>query len=115
MGAKLRPPNGGPLGPWLVKLKFGELRAPPSSSCGGLMAFVHLIWAMFVYGFGCFYFIHHGTPTGSFPESFVKIRLDLAVIFCIKMLIHLFVYLLVYGFFVFIIIGHPQEVSLKGL
>ena len=63
---------------WLVKLKFGALRAPPSSSCGGLMAFVHLIWVMFVYEFRCFCFIHHGTPTGSFPESFVKIRLDLA-------------------------------------
>ena len=37
--------------PWLVKLKFGALCAPPSSSSGGLMAFVHLIWAMFVYGF----------------------------------------------------------------
>ena len=47
------------------------------------MAFVHLIWAMFVYGFGCFFFcfIHHGTATGSFPESFVKIRLDLAEVF----------------------------------
>ena len=37
--------------PWLVKLKFEALHAPPSSSCGGLMAFVHLIWTMFVYGF----------------------------------------------------------------
>ena len=66
--------------PWLVKLKFGALCTPPSSSCGGLMAFVHLIWAMFVYGFGCF-FIYHGTPTGSVPESFVKIRIDLAEVF----------------------------------
>ena len=41
--------------PWLVKLKFGVLHSPPSSSCGGLMALVHLIWAMFVYGLGCFF------------------------------------------------------------
>ena len=45
-----------------------------SSSCGGLMAFVHLI-----YGFG-YFFIHHGTRIGSFTESFVKIRPDLAEI-----------------------------------
>ena len=30
--------------PWLVKMKLGALYAPPSSSFGGLMAFVHLIW-----------------------------------------------------------------------
>ena len=64
MGTKLLTPEEGwwpsdtkwnHSGPWLVKLKFGALCAPPSSSCGGLMAFVHLIWAMFVYGFGCFF------------------------------------------------------------
>ena len=66
-----------------------------SSSCGGLMAFVHLIWAMFVYGSGCFFcFIHHGTPTGSFLETCVKIRLDLAEVF--RILKCLFVYLFVY-------------------
>ena len=27
--------------PWLVKLKFGALRTPPSNSFGGLMAFGH--------------------------------------------------------------------------
>ena len=84
MGTKLLTPEEGwwpsdtkwnHLGPWLVKLKFGALCAPPSSSSGWLMAFIHLIWAMFVYGFHCFFvcFIHHGTPTGSFPESFVKV------------------------------------------
>ena len=67
--------------PWLVKLKFGALCAPPSSSCGGLMAFVHIIWAMFFMGLVVFCFIHHGTTTGSFPESLVKIRLDLAEVF----------------------------------
>ena len=68
--------------PWLVKLKFGVLHSPPSSSSGGLIALVHLIWLMFVYGLGCFFcFIHHRTTTGSFPESLVKIRLDLAEVF----------------------------------
>ena len=32
---------------------------------------------LFVYGF----FNHHGTPKGSFPENFVKIRLDMAEIY----------------------------------
>ena len=41
--------------PWLVKLKFGALCTPHSSSCGGLVAFVHLIWDMFVYVLGCFF------------------------------------------------------------
>ena len=47
------------------------------------MAFVHLIWTMFVYGFGCLFFINYGTPTGSFPERFVKIPLDLAEIYSV--------------------------------
>ena len=65
--------------PWLVKLKFAALHAPPYSSYGGPMAFFHLIGALFVYEFVCFFgFIHPGTPTGNFPESFVKIQLDLA-------------------------------------
>ena len=59
--------------PWMVKMKFGVLGTPPSSLFGGLMVIVHLIWDMFVYGFDCLFFIHHGTPTGSFSESFVKI------------------------------------------
>ena len=32
--------------PWLVKLKFGVLRAPPSSSCGGLVAFGYQMGAL---------------------------------------------------------------------
>ena len=32
--------------PWLVKLKFGALWAPPSSSCEGLVPFGHLIGAL---------------------------------------------------------------------
>ena len=69
--------------PWLVKLKFGALCVPPSSLCGGLVTIGHLIGALFIYGFVCFCFIHHGTPktTGRFPESFVKIGLDLAEIY----------------------------------
>ena len=56
------------------------------------MAFVHIIGAMFVMGLVVFCFIHQGTLTGSFPESFVKIRLDLADIYRIlKMFICLFV------------------------
>ena len=53
---------------------LGPYGGQTSSSCGGLMAFVHLF-----YGFG-YFFIHHGTPIGSFTESFVKIRPDLAEI-----------------------------------
>ena len=30
---------------WVGKMKFGELRIPPSSPFGGQMAFVHQIWA----------------------------------------------------------------------
>ena len=58
--------------PWLVKLKFGVLHSPPSSSCGGLMAFVHLILVMFVFGFLCFLFcfILHGTTMGSSLKVF---------------------------------------------
>ena len=66
--------------PWPVKMKFGALCAPPSSSFEGLMALVHL--ACLFMGLVVFFcFIHHGTPTGSFPECFVKIQLDLAEIF----------------------------------
>ena len=58
--------------------------------------------------------IHHGTPTGSFPESFLKIRLDLAGIFRIYNCFCLFVCLFMDLFFVaLIIIEYPQEVSLK--
>ena len=46
--------------------------------------FICLFVCLFVYGFVFFCFNHHGTPTGSFPESFVKIRFDLAEIFGIK-------------------------------
>ena len=33
-----------------------------------------------------FYFNHLGTPTGSFPENFMKIRIDLAKILRIRKL-----------------------------
>ena len=45
---------GALLTPWLVKLKFGALCAPPSSSFGGLVAFGHIIGALFLSGFVCF-------------------------------------------------------------
>ena len=45
------------------------------------MAFVHIIWAMYVMGLIVFCFIHHGTTTGSFPESLVNIIRDLAKLF----------------------------------
>ena len=76
MGTKLLTPEEGwwpsdtkwnHSGPWLVKLKFGALCAPPSSSCGGLMAFIHLIWAMFVYGFHCFLFYSSWGTHRKFP------------------------------------------------
>ena len=69
---------------------------PPSSICGGLVVFGHLIVWFFVL-FVCF--IHHGTPTGSFLETCVKIRLDLAEVF--RILKCLFVYLFVYWFVCF--------------
>ena len=79
----LRPPNRGPSGPLAGKIELWGTMLPPSSSFWGLMAFVHIIWDLFVWFalvvFFCF--IHHGTPKGSFPECFVKIRLDLAEVF----------------------------------
>ena len=55
-----------------------------------------------------FYFNHLGTPTGIYPENFVKIPLDLAEILRIrkldwKMFICLFVCLFVYIFVCFLL------------
>ena len=55
---------------------------------------------LFVYGFDYFCFNHHGTAKGSFPESFVKIRLDLAEVF--RILKSLFDCLLFIGLFAFL-------------
>ena len=55
-------------------------------------------------GLVVFCFIHHGTPTESFPESFMKIQLDLADIFRIKMFICLFVYFFIRLF----LLNHPR-------
>ena len=54
--------------------------------------FICLFVCLFVYIF-VFYFNHLGTPTWTYPENFVKIRLDLAEIYRIfkKMFICLFV------------------------
>ena len=64
-----------------------------------------------------FYFNHLGTPTGIYPEIFVKIGLDLAEIYRILKNVYLFVCLFVcllnYLFLILIILGHPQEFTLK--
>ena len=46
--------------------------------------FICLFVCLFVYRFFCIN--HHGTPTGSYPENFVKIQLDLAEISRIRKL-----------------------------
>ena len=83
--------------------------------CNGLMficLFVFLFVELFV-----FYFNHLGTPTGIYPENFVKIGLDLAEIYRILKNVYLFVCLFVCLlnclFFILIILGHPQEYTLK--
>ena len=60
-----------------------------------------------------FYFNHLRTPTGIYPENFVKIGLDLAEIYKIfkKMFICLFVCLFVFCFFYFNHLGTPTESS----
>merc|ERR1712082_146162 len=66
--------------------------------------FFCLFICLFVYIFVCFFFFnHHRIPKGSFPQNFVKIRLDLAEILRIskldwEMFICLFVCLFVYIF-----------------
>ena len=74
--------------------------------------FVRLFVDLFI-----FYFNHLGTPTGIYPENFVKIGLDLAEIYRILKNVYLFVCLFVCLlnclFFILIILGHPQEYTLK--
>ena len=48
--------------------------------------FICLFVCLFVYIFVCFCFNHSGTTTESFPETFVKIQLDLAEILRIRKL-----------------------------
>ena len=48
--------------------------------------FIYLIVCLFVCEFVCFCFNHGGTLIESFPENFVKIRLDLAEILRIRKL-----------------------------
>ena len=65
-----------------------------------------------------FYFNQLGTPTGIYPENFVKIGLNLAEIYRILKNVYLFVCLFVsllncLFFFILIILGHPQEFTLK--
>ena len=57
------------------------LRYSGSKKCLFVCLFVHLFVDLFV-----FYFNHLGTPTGIYPENFVKIGLDLAEILRISKL-----------------------------
>ena len=77
---------------------------------------------LFVWLFDCwtvcfFYFNHLGTPTGIYPENFVKIGLDLAEIYRILknvyLFVCLFVCLLTCLFFTLIILEHQKEYTLK--
>ena len=60
-----------------------------------------------------FCFNHHGTPTGRFPERFVKVQIDLAEIFRISKCLFICLFICFEEFFVLIIVGYPQDVSLK--
>ena len=71
---------------------------------------VYLFVCLFVCLLTCWFFVFHhlGTPTGIYPENFVKIPLDLAEILRIrkldwKMFICLFVCLFVYIFICFLL------------
>ena len=90
--------------PLLVKLKFGALCAPPYSSPGELVAFGHLIGALFVYRFVCLFVFSLWDTHECFPKSFVKIQIDLAG--SKTMFICLFVCLFVYGFVWFFCFNH---------
>ena len=72
---------------------------------------------LFVFCLPVFYFNHLGTPTGMYPENFVKIRLDLAEIYRILkdvyLFVCLFVCLLTCLFFILIFLGHPHKYTLK--
>ena len=76
---------------------------------------------LFVCLFVCWPFFfnlnHLGTPTGIYPENFVKIGLDLADIYRILKNIYLFVCLFVsllnYLFFISIILRHPLEYAFE--
>ena len=81
--------------------------------------FICLFVCLFVFWLVFFYFNHLGTPTGMYPENFVKIRLDLAEIYRILknvyLFVCLFVCLLTCLFFILIFLGHPHEYTLKIL
>ena len=80
------------------------------------MYLFHLYVCLFI-GLFVLYFDNLGTPTGIYPENFVKIRFDLAEIYRIKkclfcFFVCLFVYWLVCFSFILIILGHPQDYTL---
>ena len=79
--------------------------------------FICLLVCLFVRSTVCFYFFHLRTPTGIYPENFVRIGLDLAEILSIYKNVYLFVCLfvcLLTGlFFISIILELTQEYTLK--
>ena len=75
---------------------IGVYRQAAGSLSGLVIVFLFLFVCFVLFCFVLFVcFIHHGTPTGSFPESFVKIGLDLAEIYRILKNVYLFVCLFV--------------------
>ena len=63
---------------------------------GFLKMFTCLFVCLFVFWPVCFFYFNHlGTPTGVYPENFVKIGLDLAEIYRILKNVYLFVCLFV--------------------
>ena len=101
---------------YTLKISWGSdliwLRYSGSKKCLFVCLFVRLFVDLFV-----FYCNHLGTPTGIYPKNFVKIGLDLAEIYRILKNVYLFVCLFVCLFnclfFILIILGHPQEYTLK--
>ena len=78
--------------------------------------FICLFVCLFVCWPVCFFYFNHlGTPTGIYPENLVKIGLDLAEIYRLFKNVHVFDCLLTHLFFILIILGHPQEYTLKSL
>ena len=90
------------------------LRYSRSKTCLFVCLFLCLFVDLFI-----FYFNNLGTPTGMYPENFVKIRLDLTEIYRILknvyLFVCLFVCLLTCLFFILIFLGHPREYTLKIL
>ena len=80
---------------------------------------VYLFVSLFVCLLNCFFYFNHlRTPIGIYPENIPKIRLYYAEIYRILKNVYLFICLFVCLFvdlfvFILIILGHPQEYTLK--